>query len=133
MEVMFIGKKVDSEDWVQGHLFRHWERDYILWGTINNTPHMIEVVSDTVGQYTGFTDEFGDKVFQGHILEFDGGLGENYWIEIDKNDEPPHNFTMEYIKKPHARGRGISDGLCMILEELPKRCRIIGNIYDMEE
>ena len=43
--------------WVQGYFFQIWERTYILWGTTNDVPNMIEVLPSTVGQYTGLTDK----------------------------------------------------------------------------
>lgn len=45
------GEKVKGR-WAHGYFFQIWERTYILWGTTNDVPNMIEVLPSTVGQYT---------------------------------------------------------------------------------
>ena len=49
--IVVDGEKVKGR-WVQGYFFQIWERTYILWGTTNDVPNMIEVLPFTVGQYT---------------------------------------------------------------------------------
>jgi len=48
-EIKFRGKTKNTGDWVQGYLFEHWEKSYILWGTTNGVPNMHEVDPKTVG------------------------------------------------------------------------------------
>lgn len=65
-EILFRGKIKGSNEWAEGYLFKMWDRTFILWGETVNSPtmFMVEVIPETVGQFTGQTDENGDKIFK---------------------------------------------------------------------
>lgn len=74
-QYLFRGARVDKGGWVEGYLFRIWEKTYILWGTTNGIPNMIEVIPETICEYTGM-NEFvlvdrsrNAKLFEGDIVE----------------------------------------------------------------
>ena len=74
-DILFKGKKVTNDDWIQGYLFNHWGKSYILWGLKDGAPNMVEVIPETVGQYKGFVDKFGDRIFEKDICEFCNSRG----------------------------------------------------------
>lgn len=67
-EHFFRGIRVDNGEWVEGYLFRIWEQTYILWGTTNGVPNMIEVIPETISEYIGIHDKNGTKIFENDIV-----------------------------------------------------------------
>lgn len=71
-EVKFRGKPFDflkHGEWVEGYLFRIWDWAYILWGTTNDVPNMIEVNPETVGQWWDLPSIKNKGVYEGDIVE----------------------------------------------------------------
>lgn len=68
-EILFRGKRIDNNKWTEGYYFKIWNKVYLLWGTNNDVPIMIEVIPETVGQFTELTDKNSKKIFEGDILQ----------------------------------------------------------------
>ena len=99
-EILFRGKSTKTNQWIYGG-FHIWEkRQVCVFGndrlkddeiscviTVNSfadwnmprTMQAVEVIADTVGQYTGLTDRNGNKIFEGDIVNI---LTENEEIGV---------------------------------------------------
>ena len=75
---------------------------------------LIDVAPETVGQYTGLTDMYGKKIFEGDIVEF----GE-------------YRYTVEW--KRDRCGFGYEETEDRRLECDGLHCVVVGNIFDNPE
>ena len=105
--IKFRGKSLETDDWVYGFL-AHGN----LICTWDNRRNAHEVLSITVGQFTGLTDKNGKEIYEGDIIRHKD-MVKPYHVIYDG-----HQFT------PNDGFRSLS---------YPKHWEVVGNIHDNPE
>lgn len=129
-EILFNGKRVDTGEWIFGGYAKCNNRNYILtdidlickeWVFKN-----IEVIPETVRQYTGFADKNGKKIFKGDICKTYFESYTHSWEEVGVVTEFCGAYGIESADGKHFRA--------FINESVYTRSReVIGNKYDNPE
>ena len=119
-EVLFRGKRADNGDWVYGYLIHdkycNVQVPYIGYLTIDGV-EVVEVLPETVGQYTGFTAN-GIKIFDGDICKSLDGVFVVGW------NKDKCAFVMNFFDYPNE---------VLYMEEMLDDTEVIGNVFDNDE
>lgn len=73
-EILFKAKREDNDEWVEGfYVCISGTKHYILTGNPVISPHNVDIelykiIPETVGQFTGWCDKNGVKIFKGDIV-----------------------------------------------------------------
>lgn len=82
-EILFRGKRLDNGEWVKGFYAKMPDAsgtpNYIIYEPARDPDHSNQtrfVNRESVGQFTGYYDDAGRRIFEGDILEYitDGWL-----------------------------------------------------------
>lgn len=129
-EVLFRGKRIDNGEWVHGYLAgfdliaeREPESTENATGLYyGDVPYVgfVEVVTDTIGEYTGLTDRNDTKIYEGDILR----------VEAFSEDGAEKIVKVEFDEGGFCAGRNF---LQSWLSWGEFHGEVIGNIYDNPE
>lgn len=127
-------KCVIKGKWIEGYSFKSWDKCYILWGTTNDIPNMIEVIPETVGEYIKSLQN-GDKAFSNSRFEIISNVkGENGY-SVKRTDTATIRFNekqCEWELKVSHKGkykRIARAGYFLNNSDT----KVIGTVFDKEE
>lgn len=134
-EILFRGKRKDNGEWVYGYYCKYGytgkEKHYIIPSYASDL-YAIEVIPETVGQYTGLPDKNGKKIFKGDIVvtKYKLGRGGYYVFEVYYN-ENLCQFALTINSGSYTKNKQY-DWL-QLTELKANKIEVIGNIHDNPE
>ena len=145
-EILFRGKRVDNDAWVEGLLIIIWGQYHIIQPNDENTAYPI--VLKTIGQFTGLTDKNGTKIFEGDIFKFEDevwqscytpcGTERDSWkVEncgvVGFNEELSQYDFVRYKFGQNSVEANLHENHDMTFSEFITDLEVVGNIYDHPE
>ena len=125
-EILFRGKREDNGEWIEGfYVCISGTKHYILTGNPVISPHNVDVefyrvIPETVGQFTGWCDKNGVKIFEGDVIE---NITNHNTAVVRWYEE--HAAFMLHSKLKHK--------VYFLYDNDFKSINVIGNIYDNPE
>lgn len=124
-EILFRGKRTDNDEWVKGFYCVFNKKKHLIYtgyaeaGCGNYYPDAFEIDPSTVGQYTGLTDKYGEKIFEDDIVLL---KGEEELYQVDFADG-----CFFFIRN------GVRFTIDFFNEYYDHDIEAIGNVYDNPE
>lgn len=131
-EILFRGKRLDNGEWVVGgynhkKLGGYFTGVYIIEQLTDGVCECHQVDPDTVGQYTGLLDYFGNRIFEGDVVE---GPCHSAWRHDTQRCVVAYG-RYGFECRHHIDGLDSDYYTYKVL--FSKKVEVIGNIYDNPE
>lgn len=135
VKYLFRGKRKDNGKWVYGGITFDMDGTlYICPERFSDYDDEIEVLSETVGQFTGLTDKNGINIFCGDILC-------EWWVDFDNISKPTGNifevvqhfgaYKLKLVQTTKDNEDRIGEWFGLIVS--PQRMEVIATTYDNPE
>lgn len=124
-DIEFRGLRFDGQEWIYGYYFLTEAGEAVVF----KSEHAVVVKISTIGQFTGLTDKFGVRIFEGDIVTDKHG---NKHTVLFKNGTfaAQYNNAILYLGQMYDHARYIPYGI-NIDDKID--VTVIGNIHQNPE
>lgn len=123
-EILFRGKRKDNGEWTFGSLVIHkdilWKNQKYYYIETDTGEDRLEIIPETISQYTGLDDKNGKQIFEGDIIKYVDEKT-SYTVMFD----PTGYWCLD--------GNGARNSEMLIYFDDYKYIEVIGNIYENEK
>lgn len=131
-EILFRGKRVDKNEWIEGMPCSDFRGSIDAIQGFNGG--IYDIIPETFGQYTGLTDKNGKRIFEGDIVELYDRNYDTKWRAAVEFGNPNGNYSWGWQLNPIGKVDINTDILCWVeMEEAGAYCEVIGTIHDNPE
>lgn len=120
-EILFRGKRIDNGEWVKGLPYKAKYGSISAIATADE--EIVMVIPETISQFTGLYDRYGNKVFEGDIIAY------KYKTNPYLNTFTIGHCIVEYIETLGVYSPFGDSGLALEANEI----EVVGNIHDCPE
>ncbi len=154
-EILFKAKRTDNGEWVEGNLITNEKNEnqkYIGYifderNEVIEDFDIVEVVPDTLCQYTGLTDKNGKKIWENDIVLLREEIQDYEWKAVVKFGNPNGKYNWGWQLVPIGEcgkynwgWQLVPIGECDMNKDILlwidmeiANCEVIGNIFDNED
>lgn len=133
-EIVFRGKRIDNGKWIEGDLLHYTHNVVVIHDNDDEAVKIHKVIPETIGQYTGFKDCNGKRIFEGDIFHLWDKRNEFDWCAVvefgNPNGEYDWGWQLRYIS-----GCDVNRDILLWVEtdDGGAYCETIGNVHDNPE
>ena len=139
--IKFRGLRTDGKGWVYGGYFQHTpDEDGVRYYIFDFNEGAVEVIPESIGQFTGLHDKNGKEIYEGDIVKWGMHNGsEEHWhryavVEIN----PDIQFRILFYILSETGERKLTDNDVLhygrfAYKDTENHLEIIGNIYENPE
>ena len=131
-EILFRGKRIDNGEWVEEHYLRKYdllekEVHFIFQTDKHNTWRCVEIVPETLCQFTGLCDKNVNRIWENDIVNYNGKYASiKFGMYCSSSGYGNYNLGF-YVDFP---------GETLYRKELGywhEKVEVVGNIFDNPE
>lgn len=142
-EYLYRGKRKDNGEWVVGYFVKTTDGGCFITSALTRTDDenldsdIWEVIPETVGEFTGYNDIKGIKIFQDDIIKRSADTERPVFgvVKFGKYKDPNLDETALgfYVEFEHPVAGLIQVTIFEADDPLLEKVEIVGNIYDNPE